>query len=69
MQNEASFMALFSQSMEDTNPRVRVATLKALTSFITSIDDEDNVMKYGSMMSNLLNIVIEVLKTDEEQGR
>lgn len=62
-------MGLFSQSMEDTNPRVRVATLKALTTFITSIEDEDNVLKYSSMMGNLLNIVIEVLKTDEEQGR
>jgi importin-5 len=43
-----------------------VATLKALTSFITSLEDEDNVMKYGTMMANLLNIVIEVLKNDEE---
>lgn len=66
VQNQESFMALFSQSMEDTNPRVRVATLKALTSFITSLEDEDNVMKYGTMMANLLNIVIEVLKNDEE---
>jgi hypothetical protein len=67
--NQDSFMQLFSHSMEDTNPRVRVATLKALTSFITSIEDEELVMKYQAMMGNLLNIVIEVLKTDEEQGR
>ena len=67
--NQDSFMEIFSQSMQDTNTRVRVATLKALTSFIISIEDEDNVMKYSSMMGNLLNIVIEVLKTDEEQGR
>lgn len=62
-------MNLFSESMKDTNPRVRVATLKALTIFVTSIEDEEQVMKYGTMMENLLDIVIEVLKTDEEQGR
>lgn len=62
-------MNLFSESMKDTNPRVRVATLKALTTFITSIEDEEQVLKYSTMMDNLLEIVIEVLKTDEEQGR
>lgn len=62
-------MTLFGQSLEDTNARVRVATLKALTTFIKSFEDEDDVMKYSGMMGNLLNIVIEVLKTDEEQGR
>ena len=48
------------------NPRVRVATLKALTSFITAIEEEEAVLKYSAMMGTLLNIVIEVLKTDEE---
>ena len=62
-------MTLFGQSLDDTNPRVRVATLKALTTFIKSFEDEDDAMKYSGMMGNLLNIVIEVLKTEEEQGR
>jgi DNA primase len=69
VQNQENFMNLFSESMKDTNPRVRVATLKALTTFITSIDDEEQVLKYSMMMNNLLDIVIENLKTDEAQGR
>jgi DNA primase len=69
VQNQENFMNLFSESMKDTNPRVRVATLKALTTFITSIDDEEQVLKYSMMMNNLLDIVIENLKLDEAQGR
>lgn len=68
VENQDNFMHLFSESMKDTNPRVRVATLKALTTFITSIDDEEQVLKYSMMMNNLLDIVIENLKTDETQG-
>lgn len=43
-------MQLFSEALNDTNVRVRVATLKALTCFLTSIDEEDEVMKYKGMM-------------------
>jgi len=43
-------MQLFSEALNDTNVRVRVATLKALTSFLTSIDEEDEVLKYRGMM-------------------
>ena len=47
---------------------MRVATFKALTSFLTSIEEEDQVLQYSPMMSELLDIVVEVLKTDEAQG-
>ena len=62
-------MQLFSEALNDTNVRVRVATLKALTCFITSIDEEDEVMKYKGMMEQLLNVVIQVLLTAEEEGK
>ena len=68
MANQENFIMLFNESMKDSNVRVKVATLKALTSFITSLDDEDQVLKYQDMMGGLLDITIEVLKTDEEQG-
>ena len=61
-------MQVFQESLKDTQPRVRVATFKALTSFLTSIEDEEQVMQYSPMMSGLLDIVVEVLQTDEEQG-
>ena len=62
-------MQLFGASIQDANVRVKTATLKALTTFLTSIGDEDTALKYQGMMSQLLDVVIEVLKTDEEQGQ
>ena len=60
---------VFNQGIQDADVKVRTATLRALTSFLCSIEDEDNVLKYQDMMSQLLDIVIEVLKTDEDQGQ
>jgi hypothetical protein len=34
-------MTIFSKSLTDRETRVRVAALKATTSFLTSIDDSD----------------------------
>jgi hypothetical protein len=62
-------MSLFTESLKDTNVKVRTATLKALACFLTSIDEEDEVMKYQSMMPDLLDVVIQVLQTDEEEGQ
>lgn len=68
VENSAHFMQLFSETLKDGNVRVRVATLKALTIFLSSVDDEEQVLKYSPMMEGLLDVVIEVLKNDEQQG-
>ena len=68
VQNSQQFMGLFSESLKDTNVKVRAATLKALSCFLTSIDEEDEVMKYQAMMPSLLDVVIQVLQSDEEEG-
>ena len=62
-------MSLFTEAMRDTNVRVRVATLKTLTCFLTSFEEEDEVMKYKGMMEQLLDVVIQVLITAEEEGK
>ena len=67
--NSQNFMRLFTEALNDTSVRVRVATLKALTCFLTSIDEEDEVMKYKGMMELLLDVVIQVLLTAEEEGK
>jgi hypothetical protein len=54
-------MALFEHSLGDADVRVKVATLKALTSFLTCFDDEDDVMKYKGMMGKLIDLVVLVL--------
>lgn len=45
-----SFMNLFSKSLTDREVSVRVAALKATTSFLTSIDDSDQVMQYAGVI-------------------
>lgn len=67
--NSASFMSLFTESLKDTNVKVRTATLKALTSFLTSMEEEDEALKYASIMESLLDVVIQVLQTDETEGQ
>ena len=62
-------MGLFSESLKDKQARVRAATFKAMTKFLTSIEDEDLVLQYKSQMNGLLDIVVEVLQKDEEQGK
>ncbi|MFN9900693.1 MAG: hypothetical protein ACK55Z_18315 [bacterium] len=51
--------------MEDSQIEIKVASLKAITSFLSSIDDEEVVLKYKSLTEKLLNVVVEVLKVDE----
>lgn len=45
-----SFMTLFGKSFTDREVSVRVAALKATTSFLTSIDDSDIVMQYAGVI-------------------
>lgn len=55
--------------MQDSNQHVKVAALKALTAFLTSIDDDEIIMRFEGIMSDLLDIVISVLKADETKGQ
>ena len=48
-------------SLEDNNIHVKVAALKSISAFITSIDDEDVVLKYKGVMGSLLDVVISVM--------
>jgi len=49
--------------------KVKVSALKAITAFLSSIEDEEVLMKYASAMDNILDVVISVLQHDEEQGQ
>ncbi len=62
-------MTIFSKSLTDREVTVRVAALKATTSFLTSIDDSDMVLGYQGIIPQILNTVVEALKENEEQGR
>ena len=60
-QNNASFMAMFSESLKDSQTRVRAATLKAMTKFLSMFEDEEQVLLYAPNMGSLLDIVVEVI--------
>ena len=55
-------------SLEDGDIHVKVAALKSISAFITSIDDEDVALKYKGVMAGLLDVVISVMQQDETQG-
>jgi hypothetical protein len=62
-------MQLFQHSLSDSDVRVKVATLRALTSFLTCFEDESQVMKYKGMMGQLIDLVVFVLQTNEDEGK
>ena len=62
-------MTFFSNSLGDTDVCVKVASLKALTSFLTSFDEEEEVLKFKGMMGAIIDVVIVVLKTNEDEGK
>lgn len=69
VENSANFIELFTGCLKDPNVQVKVAALKAITSFLGQIDDEAAVLKYQPMMDWLLDVVIEVLRQDEDKGK
>ena len=62
VENSKDFISLFSISLEDPHILIKVASLKAISSFLSTIDDEDVVLKYKSLTDKLLSVVIEVMK-------
>ncbi|CDW84107.1 importin beta- [Stylonychia lemnae] len=69
VQNSNQFMQLFLDCLKDSSISVKVAALKAITSFLGSIDDESAVLKYQDLMDGILDVVIEVLRSDEDKGK
>ena len=65
VQNSTQFMELFTKTLQEPNIHIKVASLKAITCFLQSIDDEEVVLKYKGMMNGLLEVVISVMKEDE----
>jgi hypothetical protein len=64
-----SFFTIFDSSLQDAEIKVRVAALKATTSFLFSIEDESIVDNFKKLMPKILNTVVDALKADEAQGK
>ena len=69
MKYKDSFMNIFAKTLTDRNINVKVASLKATTAFLTSVDDSDMALSYVEIIPHLLNTVVDALKEKEEQGR
>ena len=48
---------------------MRVAAFKAISAFISGIDDSQVALGFAPVLSHLLNVIVEALQTDEDQGR
>lgn len=68
-ENIHEFKKIFQEGLQDGELKVRVASLKATSSFITSLDDSKVAMELADLISIILNTVIEALKVDEEAGK
>jgi hypothetical protein len=69
IENSQQFLELFANALQENHVAIKVASLKAITSFLSSIEDTDVVLKYKGLAQNLLNVIISVLQQDEEAGR
>jgi hypothetical protein len=67
--NSDQFIQLFTGCLKDESADVKVAALKAIAAFLSKIEDESVVLKYQSIMDFLLDVVIEVLRQDEDRGK
>ena len=63
------FMQMFSKALQDKQTRVRTATFKALTKYLIMLEEEELVLKFAPNMNTLLDIVVEVIRADEGQGK
>lgn len=64
-----SFYTIFEKTLQDADMKVKVASVKATTTFLTSITDETIVNGFRPLMQSILNIMVEALKSEEEQGK
>ena len=65
-QRSDAFKTVFNMGLNDADNNVRVASLKATTAFLSSIEDQTVVFKFVDILDLILQIVIEALKTDED---
>ena len=66
---KGQFMQIFERALQDSEITVRVAALKAVSAFISGIDDSTIALQFTPVLALLLNVIVEALQQDEDQGR
>ncbi len=64
-----SFMQLFERGLATEHIDVKVEALKGVSTFLSTLDDEEVALKYKIAMGPLLKVVIEVLRANEAAGQ
>lgn len=62
-------MQIFERALNDEEIVVKVAALKAISAFVSGIDDSTVALEFSPILTMLLNVIVEALKADEDQGR
>jgi len=63
------FMGIFERALQDTEVNVRVAALKAISAFMSGLDDSSVALEFATVLPMLLDVIVEALHKDEDQGR
>jgi len=62
VQHSDKFLEIFTKTLQENEIEIKVASLKAISSFLSQIEDTDIVLKYKGMMNSLLDVVIAVMQ-------
>ena len=62
-------MQIFERALQDSDMAVKVAALKAISAFVSGIDDSTVALEFAPVLPMLLNVIVEALHQDEDQGR
>jgi len=66
VQHSDQFLQIFTKTLQEKAIEIKVASLKAISSFLSQIEDTAIVLKYKNMMTSLLDVVIAVMQENEE---
>jgi hypothetical protein len=66
---KGQFMQIFERALQDSEVIVRVAALKAISAFVSGIDDSSVALEFSPVLPMLLDVIVEALHQDEDQGR
>lgn len=62
------FANIFQTNLNDQDIRVKVSALKATSSFLTSMQNKEDIKQFSPIIEPMLNTIIDALQQDESIG-
>ena len=63
---KSQFMQIFERALQDAEVVVRVAALKAISAFVSGINESEVALEFAPVLALLLDVIVEALQADEE---